>query len=272
MNYHESSLFVLRRCIWVGRTTRADLMQAFGVPSATATRTLSYAVSHYPLTLRQKPKWVESIPHAAIPTPASAGVLLRLLGENPYQFAVTGLKPSELNVVITRLKHDVALSVDNAVLTLLLRATIHSTRIDIRYVGLRLGESARWRSVVPVALNYLQNQWRLMAHDLESTDFPLKSFVIPRILDAQLTTEKRPRGLRLQTGDIAQRVYKIRLNSRMTTDQKIAIQRELGINQNDEITLADNVLFDFRKTYMENEIKADANIVWPLVVELQRAG
>lgn len=189
-----------------------------------------------------------------------------------------GLSSDELQVVQPRLRHDVLADVDphsddvdiGPMLDVILRATILNARIDIRYVGLRLGESARWRSVVPVALNDFQGQWRVTAHDLEVIGFPLKSFVLPRILDARASLEKTPKGLRLQTGDVAVRRYKIKLNSRMTADQKIAIGRELGINKRNEIMLSDDAVFDFRKTWMESELGSDLTFVWPLVVELNR--
>ncbi|OYV39763.1 MAG: hypothetical protein B7Z80_06385 [Rhodospirillales bacterium 20-64-7] len=191
-----------------------------------------------------------------------------------------GLTTSEVHFVQTNLRHDVLAKADHIgdgkdigpMLDLILRTIILNARIDILYVGLRLGESARWRSVIPVALNDFQGQWRIIAHDLEADGFPIKSFVLPRILDAHASIEKTPRNLHLQTGDVAVRRYAIKLNPRMTADQKTAIGRELGINRNNEIMLSDDAVFDFRKTWMESELGSDLTFVWPLVVELNRVG
>lgn len=280
MNYNRSELFIIRRCIWSGRTTRADLMLGFPSSTATATRALDYAATRWPTILQRKPKWLEALPHPEIPArirlQVDARCMMRLIQEDPARFDLIGLTMDELHVVSSHLKQDVILTMDGGLLEVILRATIRNAHLDIRYVGLRIGEMARWRSVTPVALNYFQGQWRLSAHDLEATGYPLKSFVLPRILDAQISTDKQPKGLRLQTGDVAVRMYSIKLNPRMTDDQKTAIARELGINDQGVISLSDDAVFDFKKTYMDSDLDQGSgqspSIVWPLVVNLQRLG
>ncbi|HQT42542.1 MAG TPA: hypothetical protein PLD79_01020 [Halothiobacillus sp.] len=286
MNYNESRLFILRRCVWIGRATRADVLRAFPSTQSTATasRALDDAVTRWPNLLRRKPKWIELIPNARIPDQVrplvDARCMMRLIRSDSSRFSVIGLTTSEVHFVQTNLRHDVLAKADHIgdgkdigpMLDLILRTIILNARIDILYVGLRLGESARWRSVIPVALNDFQGQWRIIAHDLEADGFPIKSFVLPRILDAHASIEKTPRNLHLQTGDVAVRRYAIKLNPRMTADQKTAIGRELGINRNNEIMLSDDAVFDFRKTWMESELGSDLTFVWPLVVELNRVG
>ena len=271
--------FILRRSLWKGKVTRSDLMKAFeyaDLKTATASRIMDEALVRYSSILQRKPKWIEPVPHPQIPASiwpqVSAGCMLQLLESVPDRFDITGLLPEDLYVIQTSLRHDISRDADmESIIDLILRATISCAIIDIQYVGLKMGENARWRSVAPVSLRHFNGQWRIAAHDLEADDYPLKFFVLPRILDAKVSFTKTPKTLRRQTGDVVMRRYEVKLNPRMTQDQKTVIMRELGVDKNDIITLADDAVFDFKKQWMDNDLTREKpDIVWPLVAELKR--
>lgn len=310
MNYKESRLFILRRCLWLGRAQRSDVLRAFGktASAVTASRAIDDAVHMYPSIIARKPKWVEKINHAKIPDIlrplTDARCMMRLIQSDENNFKEIGLLPNEINFVKTRIRHNVLTPFDSAshqfdidpILDIVLRASILNERIDILYVGLKVGEKARWRSVTPVVINDFDGQWRVYAHDLESSGFPLKHFVIPRILDARISFEKNPKKLHLQTGTVKTSRYHVTLNPEMTSDQKKAIGRELGINKDGEIFLSDDALFDFKKKWLESSITGglsfgangansagqnngakiesggleQSRFVWPLITDLEK--
>jgi hypothetical protein len=269
MEFKESILFILRRTIWSGRATRADLMEAFPISEATASRAMKRACLRWPGVLVRKPKHVEAFLQVVPPPEASASRMLELLEQTPFSFAQTGLKvPDELRIAGFKIRQ--ANPFDPQVAGTLIHATIRGVQLDLMYVGLRYGEAARWRSVMPLSFDTFQGQWRLHAHDLESAGFPVKSFVVSRMLDAQVSMNKKPKGLRLELGEIPVRRYRAKLNPRMTADQRLVIGRELGLNAKGEALISDSAFFYFKKTYMESHLEGEESIVWPLVVELER--
>jgi len=272
MNEKEKN-FILRRATWHGRVNRDDVKKALDVSNATATRLLSECVHDFPALVRRMPKWIECIPFAWLPHEISAQTMLDLMLRNDKSkdfFAITGLDFNEARVLRTQFKSDIFTGTSISIADRLLRSIIIKSVVSIHYVGLKLGENARWRMVMPVAFHVMQGQWRIAAHDMEDGKCTLKFFVVSRILDA-----RQPEGVvkskcKRETGEIKLLTYKIKLNGRMTEDQKKAIKQELAINENNEIMMAREMEFDFRKLYMDNEIQSSENIVWPLVVDLIR--
>jgi len=213
---------------------------------------------------------VAAIPGVEPPIEACAERMLDLFALPDPGFSITGLRmPAELRLVEASIRYS-ALPFGGPA-GVILRGAIRTDVLDVLYVGLRLGENARWRTVVPVALERFQDNWRLRAHDIEKNDFPLKSYNLSRIFDARPSDARIPKGFFPATGDSAIRRYRVRLNPRMTEDQRTAVMRELGINGKGVVRLTEGEVFDFRRTYMDSDFeRRDKRIVWPFVVEMER--
>lgn len=272
MNYDLSVLFILRRAIWYGRVTRSDIIEAFDTTQATASRALEHAATRlqWKNILIRKAKYIESALRVIPPYQASAKTMLQLIEQDPYNFQTLGLRsPTELRIISSHIKAEQAF--DETVAHTLLQATIKHWFIDIRYVGLKKGENARWRTIAPVSLECLQGQWRVYAHDLEAAHYPLKFFVFSRIFQAELSKCKIPSRFIWAQGELPKHRYHVTLNPLLTADQKMALQRELGLDNNYhvEMTLPDT--FDFKKNYMEGVVEPEKDVIWPIVIDLQRA-
>ncbi len=264
----RSLRFILRRSIWWEKVTRYDLMEAFKMPEASASRTLAEACEKWPSTLVRKKRHVEAAPHCPIPPEASSETMLHLLEAMPDSFADTGLRvPDELRIAGTLIRKPLPIPAE--LTDLLLQATIQSKMIDIRYVGLKYGDKARWRSVLPLSLDSFQGQWRIHAHDLEVVEFTVKTFVAHRILEARASLGNLPKNLKMGLGELNYRRFKISLNPRLTKDQKMAVARELGLDDKGVIQLNETEVFYFRRTYVDIELKNDEQTVCPLVVAMK---
>jgi len=243
-------------------------MDAFEMPMASATRALSEACERWPGVLIRQKRHVEVAAHAEAPEEASSQTMFRLLEVMPESFADTGLRmPDELRIAGTMIRKP--LPMPTGMTELILKATIQSKVIDLRYVGLKYGDKARWRSVVPLSLDFFQGQWRFYAHDLEAKDFIVKTFVLTRVLDARASLQSLPKNLRLAQGELRQRRYQITLNPRLTKDQKLVLAREIGLDEKGTIQLNETEEFFFRRTYLDMELKTNDQTVWPLVTEMK---
>ena len=266
MKDYRPLLFILRRCYWKGKTSRQEVMEAFEMPMASASRALVEACEKWPGVLIREKRHVMVAPHAVAPLEANSQTMLHLLEMLPESFADTGLRPEELRVVGTMIRKPSPMSKEMT--ELLLKTIIQEKALDILYVGLKYGDKARWRSVVPLSLDPFQGQWRVRAHDLEVEDFPVKTFVLSRILDARISLKDRPKKLILEQGELSQRRFQITLNSRLTKDQKVVVAREIGLDEKGVILLNENEEFYFRRTYVDVELKTSDQTVWPLVTKM----
>ncbi|WLQ14268.1 hypothetical protein O5O45_31615 [Hahella aquimaris] len=270
-NYDNPAKFILRRAIWWGRVTRKDIVNACKLSPPTANRVMEYALSRaeWKSVLVRKPKHIEIALRAPIPRDASALTMLKLLEIDPYNFALIGLRvPDELQIIEVILRNPVQVTSNTA--HEIIRATIQKRPLDIRYVGLRIGESGRWRTIVPVAFEVFRGQWRIRAHDLEDLSFKVKTFVVARILEAAFSEREKPKSLLLETGHSATPRYLVKLDPRLTPDQCTALRQELGLNSGGEIQLSEDALFDFQRSYMDKANNQPDHIIWPPVVDLQK--
>ncbi|KAF0184209.1 MAG: hypothetical protein FD164_535 [Nitrospirae bacterium] len=259
--------FILRRAVWRGEVKRFDILSAFPVSNTTATSAMDDAVVRYPKVLRRDPKAVSYIRHAELPYEASAERMLQLMESGHGSYSESGLDEHELQVRFAKFPPSRPLGNDS--LELIMRALIGEYPLDILYAGLRRGESARWRAVLPTAFERFKNQWRLIAHDLEQKTYPERSFVFARILGAKAVPDrKKPRALKLATGFDSDIKLTIKLNPLMTDDQKKAVMNELGIDQHDRLVIPSRSLHDFKRYYTPKSLDNN-NITWPLIAEIK---
>jgi len=197
----------------------------------------------------------------SIPPWASCGHLLDEIafGNDPR---ITGLAQDELPVFIPNWTNN--LPSDPAALTVIIQARAEERPVRIYYVGLRAGEEAKWRAIYPIGLERMGDQWRLIANDLEKEGYPLRTFVLARIVRAEACEKKRlPPDLPPYA--VFDRTVKIeaRPNPRLTPDQVSAVNNELGI-VGGALLLHERSVFEFFRRFGAQPLSANA--VWPVLM------
>ncbi len=264
----EGMLFVLRRAVRFGKVVRGDVIEAFdGDFRATkASALMSDAAGRWPDTLERRGHKIALRPNPKIPPEASEEDLMKSLDYGQTEFRRIGLRvPDELGVVVVKWTR--ALPRQPGAFSVIVTGLIRYRPIELLYVGLRRNEQARWRRVLPITLEKMGDQWRLIAQDLDDGDaaYPVKVFVLPRILDARAADPKLPDHIiRQDYSDPCARIP-IRLHPALTPDQRAAIRHELMIQHN-QITIARRSMFELLRRFSDLPARADA--VWPLIYPL----
>jgi hypothetical protein len=153
---------------------------------------------------------------------------------------------------------------------IVIQAALRDEPLQILYVGLRRNESARWRSLWPCALEFTGKSFRLHAHDIDDAaqNFPVKVFLLPRILDARNLEVKGIKRLLPETFVRQSRVkidvnLRVFMNEALTTDQEKVARHELGVAPSGQMSWPSHSLYEFRR---DNEgIRPSTDIVWPLL-------
>ena len=244
-NSEQRKLFVLRRACLLDRVTRADVTRVFEVAGDTARKDLLAAVAQWPdylaYTLSQG---VRVRPFAAPPAQASSTTFLNLLQTGAPAHAL-GLTPRESVSSSHAPRFVYQGPQDRQLVMTLLKACLARNPIDIEYVGMRLGENRRTRTILPLELELLGTQWRLVAHDVDTRKKQVgseqKIFVLARILNAQAHLPlqgkrlKSAQGTPLNPGLLqvqrVERDYQVTPNRRFTADQVEAVVREFALTR-----------------------------------------
>lgn len=255
----EVDLFVLRRAVRFGMATRSDVVEAFGkIGTTKATQALDYAALHWPQTLERTGKAVKLRTSHEIPPEAGEAQLMECLDNGWLEFRHTGLRHRELPV--ERVRWTAPGPQKPGVLSAIVTAIARESPLRIQYVGLREAESARWRLLYPVGLERMGEQWRLVAQDLEADGYPLKTFVLPRIVDAKPASVRVPRDMVRQAADDRLLGYPVSLNPRLTVDQRRVLAHELRIG-NGRVILPRRSEFEYFRRYADEPV--NPGIVWP---------
>lgn len=255
----EVCLFVLRRAVRFGTVTRRDLLDAFTkIGTTKATQAMDAAVGHWPKALERTGKAVRVRAQPTIPAEASETQLAACLEQGLLEFRYTGLRQRELPV--NRVQWTQVQPKTPGVLSKIVFALAHQKPVRICYVGLRQGESARWRLVYPAGLERMGDQWRLLAQDLEVAACPVKTFVLPRILEAEAAAVKLPKGCIRQSEVDKMEILPIRFNEQLSDDQRLAVCHELGIVDN-KVELPSRSVFEYLRRFSDQPANEDA--VWP---------
>lgn len=260
LDIHPAVLFLVRRACRTGATKRSDLVKFYPAAQATHAKWMKDALGCAPCVRRQGAGSAARLAYVGGSIPTWAGfesLLTELEGDaGPH---VTGVLESELPVFIARWTRRTPL--DPTALGKIIQAIAHEKAIVIRYVGLRKDEKARLRKIYPAGLERMGDQWRLIASDLDKPGYPLRVFVLARILgfDSEIS---RPKDLVLP--GIADQTEQLpaHLSSDMTSDQAIAIAHELGIVEG-RITVNSRSKFEFYRRFADRKIGSD--VVWPLL-------
>jgi predicted DNA-binding transcriptional regulator YafY len=261
----EGMLFVLKRAVRFGKVFRRDLIEAFDgdFGETKASALMSEAAGRWPETLERRSHEIVPRPNPKIPAKASEEDLMKALDYGQTEFRQIGLRvPDELNVLVVKWTR--SLPRQPGAFSVIVSSLIHEQPIELLYVGLRRNEQAHWRRVAPLTLEKMGDQWRLIAQDWDDSAaaYPVKVFVLSRILDARLADCRLPPNI-IRQGDNDQRVrIPVRLHPDLTPDQQAAICHELMV-QDQQISIALRSQFELLRRF--SDIPPRANAVWPLI-------
>lgn len=258
------ALYMARRACRLGHAERKDMVRHFQASPASQTRFIAQALTMAPCLQRRGKGRAAHIVLAdpgAVPPWASYRHLLEEIADGNVA-AITGIEDRELPVFIPNWTNNMPCEADS--LGMIVRATAAGQALQIRYVGLRAGEQARWRQIYPVGLERMGEQWRLIATDLEHEDFALRSFVLARIVQAKPSDRARfPNGFkRVAIGDLRVTFDAIP-NPELTPDQIDVLNNELRISGG-RIELHHRSVFEFLRRFGAQAPSRDA--VWPLLM------
>jgi hypothetical protein len=263
-------LFVLRRAFLLGVCRRADVNRACGTTFSPnrASTILRTAVARWPTLLYAVPhRGVFPRADAPCPDAAKASHILALIakGAEPRE---TGVFPDD-GVPFLMPKPKPARAMHDGATQCVLDAALHQKPVRVLYVGLRRGETARWRRLWPRAMEFTGLQWRIHAQDMDAPEqgFPIKVFMLARILDAQPLREKdAPPGFTPKTLARQDRVLRVSLSEDLTADQAQVVRNAFDI-QDGVMTWPDYALHAFRREFTREPPNPD--IVWPTITRLE---
>lgn len=261
----DSTHFVLKRAFRLGRVTRADVRAAYPeLGYSTAGLVLRRALSTWPLHLCRNGRSVVPLRRQGPPDAASEGELMRALETGRLEMRYTGFRPEELPM--RQVRWVASQPPKSGVLTTIARAIGSEQALELRYVGLRLGESARWRPVYPLGLEQMAQQWRLVAQCLETPGYPVKVFVLSRIFDAAEMAGDLPGDFFAQTDDDRELALKVVFDRRLTEDQKTALSNEFNLQQG-RIRLPQRARWEFERQM--GHADPHEHVIWPPIEHLE---
>lgn len=141
----------------------------------------------------------------------------------------------------------------------------HRGAIKIRYVGLRRGELARWRTIIPIRIEEFSGKWRIIG--IDATIDEIRTFQLSRIIEVDSHMYPIPAGVVVTGAYSPKRRVKIALSKELTEDQRIAAMNELGIDDHGMIELTEGQIHDMRHLYGVD--KPTDNIVWPVIDSME---
>lgn len=133
--------------------------------------------------------------------------------------------------------------------------------IRIRYVGLRLNEQAKWRTIIPVMLEEFSGKWRIIGIDADKNES--RTFQLSRVIEVDDNLHPIPDGISVIESYSPKRRVNITLSNRLTEDQRAAAKNELGLNTGELLELTESQLHDMRHQYGID--KPTTNVVWPII-------
>lgn len=273
LNSLEVALFALRRAWLVGLCRRMDIERAWcvGNQPLLADRLVKESALAWRTYLRRVPyKGLYPRLEERRPPEVGASVIMGLLARGASA-RETGLFPGELQVLVP--EQGLIRAMSEQANEVLLDALIHGRAVRVLYVSSREGERALWRTLMPQALEFTGTpQCRLHAQDLEAQGAPSKTFVLARIFEVQ-PADKRFEGFgpALLPADVLYRAKKhlrVKLNERLTPDQRQAAEHELGIKDG-VVQVPAREVETFRRLHGKPEPLAGE--VWPTVSYVESA-
>ncbi|MBC7603708.1 MAG: WYL domain-containing protein [Ramlibacter sp.] len=242
-------------------------MEALGISKTAASTLLSdTVVTSSGLLVREGYKVIAPV-WSATPVWIDETDLMESLDCGRTSFSQTGLRSCELPVSLSRWSSNLP-AVPGA-LTTIVQACSRKRPVFVRYVGLRAGSRARFRRIFPLVLERMGDQWRLVAHDLEVEDFPLRVFVLSRITGAAIDSGKLPRGFLAASPIDFKKSVNVEWDLRLTADQIEALRNELNIDSCGKMMLNSRDEHEFLIRFGGQGVSPD--ILWPPLRKTQNS-
>ncbi len=264
--------FVIKRAFRTGSVMRTDLMRVFEMKPQTATNTLARILSSQGKLIERRGKAIFPKPGAKVPAFAGEKALLMELdaGENDPQR--TGIFPEELPVHYISWTNSAPPS--PGILFTIIGAIRQDALLRIVYIGMKKGEVPKERRIIPLALDRINDQWRLVAQDIQTTfsketrrkknEAPLRTFVLSRILKAEWDRGRMPKGIpRLGHWDDIEEL-RVTVNTSCNEHQKEAVEREIGIERG-VVRVPSRARFEFERRFMNTPPSPGA--LWPPITK-----
>ena len=258
--------FIIKRAFRIGSVSSHDLRKAFRFNSLKATRFLAATLKVFPDILERRGKAV--YPKHGVPAPAYASeeTILSDLNCGRDDPAETGFFPEEIPVEY--ISWTDSAPPEKGILTKIIRAIHQGSLLKIVYIGMKKGDVPNEKRVIPLALEKMNDQWRLLAQEIVTVteqrrkrhEGILKTFVLSRILKAEWDLGRRPKGF-VQVGhwdDIQE--LPVSLNPSLNDQQKEVILRELKISDN-KVRIPSRSKFEFERRFMDAPANPEA--AWP---------
>lgn len=249
--------FIVRRAFRHGSVSRAELLKAIDISSATATRIMSHAIASLGHLLERNGHDLMPKPLAECPSYASELDLLKQLDTVGNDPSITGLFENELP--ITYVSWTNSMPPRAGTLQIIVNAIQRRKQIDIVYVGLKLDQQPQSRKILPLGLEKMNDQWRVVAQDMEDKNFPIKIFVLPRIMVASMSRVST-RIPYVKGHEDSKSELIVTLNYKLTPHQKQVFEHELNI-KNGKVTVATRSMHEFKRRFTNTPVSENA--VWP---------
>lgn len=252
--------FIVRRAFRAGRVTRAEVAAAFALSPATATRFMARAeAAHSAVLMRDGHALVPRL-LAEPPAFASEEDLLKQLDTGCVSFPDIGLTSAELPVRHVRWTDSMPLR--PGILAAVVAAIHKRSLLLITYLGLRRNGQPRVFLVLPLGLECMNDQWRVIAHDLEREGYPIRPFVLPRILETRLATRRKPPGLVAGTTDDRMVAVPVDLSGALTDLQRKVVAHELRVADG-VVHIPARSVCEFLRRFTDQP--PGDELVWPLL-------
>lgn len=273
--------FAVRRLVRTGRVCRADITNTVGCSTVIAGRALQ-KVSAFTADVIKKGQNLQLKDPYFASKPNNNHVFMVIASDSQLSDAIkkggdpklTGLYLDELPVQIKTWSFGD--SVASGLVTAIAACTLHikkaGRRLDHRsslsilYVSMQKGAFCKWRNIVPLGLERVLDQWRLIAHDLDAEGYPIKTYVLARIFGHRALTTPLPVNFyrHLKVLNNLNELVRIELNPDLTKDQEDAIRNELNIGKDDTMEISQRSKVDFLRRF--SDIPTTESAIWPVIL------
>lgn len=255
--------FIVRRAFRHGSVSRADLRKVISISSATATRIMSETMARFPNLLERKGHSLVPLPLAECPGYANEADLMKHIDAQKCDPATLGLFDDELPLLYNSWVN--SLPPQPGTLQTIVMAIQQRKQMNIVYLSLELGEKPRNRKILALALEKVGDQWRVVAQDMEDASFPVKAFVLTRIMTASFSLNPTRVSLPYVQGYTDGQInLLVMVNPKFIPVQQKVVAHELGVKEG-MVTIKKRSECEFKRRFV-GWLPGDNEVHPPLIV------
>jgi hypothetical protein len=253
--------FLVMRAFRHGVAHAGDLIRVTDISMATATRAMGRTVEFYGDIVHRVKRALRPLPSAKAPIFAGEAALLDCLDKGRNTPIEIGLFAHELPVTYSAWTN--IFPPKEGVLDILVKSIARQSLVNLVYQGMTRAERPSEKVVFPLALEKMNDQWRLLGQDIEKEKSPLRVYVLSRILDAKPSHRNKPKGFVRQAHYDSKIRLAVQINPHCTPLQKEILERELCI-KNGTVEIASRSAFEFCRRF--TDFPASPEAIWPPAV------